>query len=199
MYCNHLLAAVFHLQSLFIWTICPFTFLSMIRCCTSKKNIFLNENFLVVIRKYILSSSFRQVRNDSFFIILQQIFWQLVACICGNFVYVLNSLCIKMLFWLQGCSLMGSLIITLFFWSVHWSVGSGDGMVIEYPRDCSLFLYDFLHEVRAPKVQKWRCHFEKKSWGSKIWIYPHFWGLLNDFCPCLWIQCLKISEISYFS
>ena len=131
MHYNHLLEVAFHLESLFIWTICPFTFLSMIRCCTSKKNIFLNENFLVVIRKYILSSSFRQVRNDSFFIILQQIFWQLVACICGNFVYVLNSLCIKMLFLTPRLFpygvlnyhpflLVSPLVCWIWWWDGHW-------------------------------------------------------------------------------
>ena len=39
--------------------------------------------------------------------------------------------------------------------------------------------------------------FEKKSWGSQMGEKPQFGGIFGVFYPYLWIQTLKVFEISY--
>ena len=75
----------------------------------------------------------------------------------------------------------GSLVIALVCWSVSWFVRRP---IFGYFWDPSKDFYNFLHEVRAPRVQKWHSPiFEKKYWWvtnrGKAPFLVHFWCLLS--------------------
>ena len=70
--------------------------------------------------------------------------------------------------------------------------------VFKYCDEGPLFFLIFCMKLGYNKGTKvTEPNFGKKSWGSQMGENPHFRGILDVFCPCLYIQSLKFSEITY--